>query len=639
MPPRNRDSLGGRSSVPADDQVLSPQNQIVAALALIVVAIFIAYSPALGGALLWNDTDYVTKPKLQSLNGLARIWFDVGATEQYYPLLHSFFWVQYQFWGDWPIGYHVVNLLLHAAAVCLLYLILQRLKIPGAMLAAAIFALHPVMVESVAWITEQKNTLSTVFYLGSLLVYLHFDQMRKPSLYVAALVLYLLAMASKTVTATLPAALLVIFWWQRGKLSWRRDVLPLAPWFALGIAAGFFTAWVEFTYVQAKGADFALSLGQRILIAGQVPWFYAGKLLWPANLIFMYPRWNVDPNVWWQWLFPLATVVLFLLLWIARLRWRGPLAGCLLFVGTLVPVLGFLNVYWFVFAFAADHLQYLASLALIVLAAAGISQVLSRLPSNARGLGNVICVGLLIALGLLTWRQARMYRDDIALYEATLDKNPACWLAHSNLGIALANVGRVDEAIAHYQTALELKPNNPLAQNNFGITLARQGRQQEAIEHYQQALAINPNFPAAHTNLGIALLSTDRTQEAIARFQLAIRLDPNLADAHHDLGVAYGKSGRLPEAVGEFELALQLDPRNVQIYTNLMTAYAQLQRPADVIRTAERAAQLARQQGQSALAQQIAAWLANYRANLTDQSGKPDQSGKAATPKAQPPRP
>ncbi len=639
MPRRNRDSLGVCSSVPADDQVLSPQNQIVAGLALIVVAIFIAYSPALGGALLWNDTDYVTKPKLQSLDGLARIWFDVGATEQYYPLLHSFFWVQYQFWGDWPVGYHVVNLLLHAAAVCLLYLILQRLKIPGAMLAAAIFALHPVMVESVAWITEQKNTLSTVFYLGSLLVYLHFDQTRKPSLYVAASALYLLAMASKTVTATLPAALLVIFWWQRGKLSWRRDVLPLAPWFALGIAVGIFTAWVERRYIHAEGADFALSLGQRILIAGQVPWFYAGKLLWPANLIFMYPRWNVDPNVLWQWLFPLATVVLFLLLWIARLRWPGPLAACLLFVGTLVPVLGFLNVYWFVFAFAADHFQYLASIALIVLAAAGISQMLSRLPSNARGFGNVICVGLLVALGLLTFRQAQMYHDDIALYETTLDKNAACWLAHSNLGIALANVGRVDEAIAHYQTALELKPNNPLAQNNFGITLARQGRQQEAMEHYRKALAINPNFPAAHTNLGIALLSTNRTQEAIAEFQQAIRLKPDLADAHHDLGVAYGKSGRLPEAVGEFELALQLDPRNVQIYTNLMTAYAQLQRPADVIRTAERASQLARQQGQSALAQQIAAWLDNYRASLTDQSGKPDQSGKAATPKEQSPRP
>ncbi len=336
--------------------------------------------------LVWNDSDYVTRPELRSLHGLGRIWFDLGATEQYYPLLHSLFWIQSQLWGKRPLGHHLVNVLLHLTAVGLLYLILRKLKIPGALLAAGIFALHPVMVESVAWITEQKNTLSTVFYLGALLVYLDFDQTRRSSDYAISLVLFILAMASKTVTATLPAALLVIFWWQRGRLSWRRDVRPLAPWFALGISAGLFTAWVEFTYIGAEGAEFSLSGVQRLLIASRVPWFYAAKLLWPANLIFMYPRWDIDATAWWQWMFPLATVALLSALWHLRRRWRGPLAACLLFVGTLFPVLGFLNVYWFVFAFAADHLQYLASISLIVPAAAGVALAIGRLQARWAGL-------------------------------------------------------------------------------------------------------------------------------------------------------------------------------------------------------------------------------------------------------------
>ncbi len=253
MPGKKQKNLRQRG--PTRPNVAMPTTtrlRMLGGISLLVVATFVAYYPAMQGQLVWNDSDYVTKPELRSVPGLARIWFDVGATEQYYPLLHSFFWMQCQLWGDHPLGYHLVNLLLHLAAVALLYLILRRLEIPGAWLAAAIFALHPVMVESVAWITEQKNTLSTVFYLGALLAYLHFDQTRRKSHYALALALYLLAMASKTVTATLPAALLVIFWWQRGSLSWRRDVLPLAPWFVLGAAAGLFTAWVERTYIGAR---------------------------------------------------------------------------------------------------------------------------------------------------------------------------------------------------------------------------------------------------------------------------------------------------------------------------------------------------------------------------------------------------
>jgi hypothetical protein len=213
-------------------------------LPFVLILTLIVYWPALQGGVLWDDSAHLTRPELQSSSGLLRIWFDPVATQQYYPLLHSAFWFEHKLWGDAVLGYHLVNVLLHMLSVALVYSILQKLKIPGALLAAAIFAVHPVMVESVAWMAEQKNTLSAVFYLSAMRIYLDFDQSRERWRYFIAMALFVLGLLTKTVTATLPAALLVIFWWQRGTLSWKRDVLPLAPFFLLGIAAGLKTSWI-----------------------------------------------------------------------------------------------------------------------------------------------------------------------------------------------------------------------------------------------------------------------------------------------------------------------------------------------------------------------------------------------------------
>jgi len=304
--------------------------------AVIFAVTLLAYLPAMRGGFLWDDDFHVTQPDLQSVEGLKRIWCEMGATQQYYPLLHSAFWVEHRLWGDSVVGYHLTNILLHAAAACLVVAVVRRLihgesspstplrafdpeKVAAGherrryagveWLAGLIFALHPVCVESVAWISEQKNTLSTIFYLGSALVYLRFDQDRRPSRYFLALGLFVLALLTKTVTATLPAALLVVFWWQRGRLQWIRDVRPLLPWLGLGATAGLLTSWVERTFIGAQGADFTLNLLERCLLAGRVIWFYLGKLVWPADLIFIYPRWAVDAAVWWQYLFPLAALV------------------------------------------------------------------------------------------------------------------------------------------------------------------------------------------------------------------------------------------------------------------------------------------------------------------------------------------
>ena len=256
----------------------------------------------------------------------------------------------------------------------------RRIPAGAEWLAALLFALHPVAVESVAWIAEQKNTLSAVLYFCAVLAYLRFDNRRRGAAYALATGLFLAALLTKTVTASLPAALLVVFWWRRGRLGWRRDVLPLLPWFAAGIAAGWVTARFEYTRIGAQGADFALSVAQRCLLAGRVFWFYLGKLLWPADLIFIYPRWTVDAAQVWQWLFPFGALALLLVLW--RGRRRGPLAAVLFFAGTLFPALGFVNVFPFLFSFVADHFQYLACAGILTLVAVGLATALARTSSG-----------------------------------------------------------------------------------------------------------------------------------------------------------------------------------------------------------------------------------------------------------------
>ena len=541
---------------------------------MIVCATLAAYLPVLRGGLLWDDDAHLTRPELQSFHGLWRIWFELGTTQQYYPLLHSAFWFEHRIWGDAVMGYHLTNIALHALSACLVVMIMRRLSLPGAWFGGFVFALHPVPVESVAWITEQKSTLSGVFCLASLLVYLAFDQDRRKSKYLLATGLFVLALLSKTVTATLPAALLVIFWWRRGRLEWKRDVQPLLPWFALGITAGMFTSWVETTLVGARGADFLLTPIQRLLIAGRAICFYAGKLLWPANLTFFYPHWKVDPALWWQWLFPAGVLALGMGLVFAARRYRGPLAGFLLFSGTLFPVLGFLNVYPFRFSYVADHFQYLASLGIIVPVTSVLLSAIERLSSRSVAIAS--CSLLILVLGVMTWRQSHMYRDSETLYSETLARNPASWLARNNLGVLFAGMpDRLPDAISEYESALRIKPDYAEAHNNLGVLLAGMpGRFPDAIAEYQAALRIKPDYAEAHNNLGNLLTRTPgRLADAIAEYQAALRIKPDYAEAHNNLGNLLTRTpGRLADAIAEYQAALRINPDYAEAHNGLGTA-------------------------------------------------------------------
>jgi tetratricopeptide (TPR) repeat protein len=545
--------------------------------ASILAAVMAVYWPALRGGLLWDDTAHITAPALQSLHGLWRIWFSLGATQQYYPLLHSAFWIEHRLWGDAVLGYHLVNLAQHALGACLVVAIVRRLKLPGAWLAGMVFALHPVCVEAVAWISEQKSTLSAVFYLSSAYIYLGFDRTRRRSSYLWALALFILALLTKTVTATLPAALLVIFWWPRGRLDWRRDIRPLVPWIGLGAAAGLFTAWVERTLIGAQGAAYALTITQRFLLAGRAIWFYAAKLLWPANLIFSYPRWKLDPAVPWQYVYPMGVIAVVIGLCLLARRHRGPLAAMLLFAGTLFPALGFFNIYPFLFSYVADHFQYLASLALIVPLSYALVSFVTRLGRPA----DVVLPAVLLAiLATLSWRQAGTYRDTETLYRATLLRNPASWLAHNNLGVALLEKpGHLAEARTEYQAVLALKPDDAEAHNNLGNALARMpGRLPEAIREFEIAIKLEPRLAQAHQNLGNALArNPQRIADSIAQFKIALQLKPDDPQIRNDLGVTMLESpGHISDAITQFQDALKVSPRDAQIRTNLGNALSQV---------------------------------------------------------------
>ena len=508
--------------------------------------VFLVYQPAWQGGLLWDDTEHVTRPELRSWHGLYRIWVDVGATPQYYPLVHSVFWVEHKLWGDATLGYHLVNIFLHATAALLAALILRRLAIPGAYLAAAIFALHPVQVESVAWITEMKNTLSAVFYLGAAMLYLRFDQTRK-----TALVsrrpwdCSCWPWRARRVTATLPGALLVIFWWQRGRLSWKKDVLPLAPFFLLGAGMGMITAWWELEINKCVGPEFEFTRVQRILIAGRGVWFHLGKLFWPANLTFIYPRWQIDPGAWRQYLFPLAAAALLAVAWAIRQRTRAPLAAMLFFGGTLFPVMGFFNLYTFRFSFIADHYQYLASLGIITLFSAGAALLLEPregLEEGARTGGLRGPGGRAGPPELATKLDVRRCRDALS----NDDRSEPRVLAGPQQSRACAGrAGQANEAIDHFRKALDIKPDNAEVHNNLGMVLADCGQFDEAVSHYQEALDLKPDNAEVHNNLGNVLARRGQFDAALGRYRTALEINPAYAQAHNNRGARSGRTGAL----------------------------------------------------------------------------------------------
>ena len=585
---------------------------------LLLCLVVAAYLPTLRCGFIWDDNAYVTENgTLRDLAGLESIWLTPAATPQYYPLVHTSFWLEYHVWGLLPLGYHCVNVLFHALAAILLYETLLRLRVPGAWVAAAIFALHPVQVESVAWVTERKNVLSAVFYFAAALAYLRFSPLQetespvKPrwTWYFMALLLFVAALLSKTVTCTLPVALLLVRWWKTGKLRWV-DARLLLPFFVVAAGLGWATAWLERHQVGAEGPEWALTFAQRLLIAGRALWFYAEKLAWPASLTFVYPRWEINAAAWWQWLFPAAAVAAVVALWRMRSRiGRGPLVAVLFFAATLGPALGFVNVYPMRYSFVADHFQYLGAIGLMTLFAAWAS----RWPWWTIGL-------LLAVLAALTWQQTGIYRDYQSIWHDTLAKNPGCWMAWNNLGLDFLQKGKVDDAMRSFDKSLAINPRDPEANYNLGNAYLQKGQLDAATAQYRRALDLNPNLAEAQSNLGNTLFQMGQMAEAIAHWQRAVELEPSNAAALNNLAWVLATCPIDPlrdggKAVALAQRANQLSGGgNPRVLRTLSAAYAETGRFAEAVQSAQAALQLATAQGDSALSNDLEAQIRLHQA-------------------------
>lgn len=545
------------------------------ALAL-AAALAAAYAASLRGAFLWDDDLHITaNPTVVGPLGLKEIW--TSAKALYFPLVLTNFWAQHALWGTEPFGYRVVTLAFHVLAAVLLWRVLVRLRVPGAWLGAALWALHPVQVESVAWICELKNTQSAVFFLAAILAWVRWLETGRRTAYALTVLAALAAILSKPSTVMLPPVLGLCVWWLRGRVD-LRSALRLVPFFALSALAAGWTIWEQKFNSGALGPEWNQSLAERFAIAGHVVWFYLGKLAWPEPLIFIYPRWELSPRDPLVYL-PALAVLAGLGALLAR-AWRGRSRGvffaAVFFAALLFPVLGFFNVYFFRYSFVGDHFQYLASMGPLALAGAGLAQLGARQAAVAGGL-------LLVALGWATERHSRTFLNNEVLWRHTLAHNPAAAMARFNLGDVLVQAGRHEEAIAMFRSALDLRPASADGWNDLGCTLVLAGRPAEAVAHLEHALRLKPDYPEPHNNLGNALRALGRHDEAIAHYRRAVALDPAYAEAMNNLGAELADAGRPAEALAEFERALALRPGDAATLDHVGVALRQLGRLDEAI--------------------------------------------------------
>jgi len=565
---------------------------------LIIGLVVVAYLPIHQAGFIWDDDDYVTDNlTLRSVEGLVRIWTEPGAVPQYYPLVHTTFWVEYQLWGLRAFGYHAVNVLLHAGSGALLWLLLGRLGLGRiALPAAALFAVHPVMVESVAWITERKNCLSLFFLLGAMLAAVRAwgldSKEESPAFswkaWSLASVLFLCALLSKTVVASFPAIVLVVLWWKRGRIA-VADVLRTLPWFVVGGGLGLFTAWMEKNHVGAEGVDFDFDLADRIVIAGRACWFYAASLVAPLSLSFIYPRWDIEGRGALSVLWPMTAAALpLVLLALQRRIGRGPAAATLLFGGMLFPALGFIDVYPFVFSFVADHFQYHAAIPMIVLLVATGAALTDRLKLDASI--PTAAASLLVGIAtVLTFHQVGIYRNIETLWADTLRKNPDSWMPLSNMGLELARQGRMQEALPYFQRSLELRPEDAVSHYNVATAQGQLGNMAEAEFHYREALRLQPEYPQAMMNLANVLAAKGDRLGAIRLLRESLELVPENALGQARLGELLLASNQPSTAEVPLRKALELDPSLAATRVNLGNALASLGRPAEAVEEYRRA--------------------------------------------------
>ena len=550
---------------------------------ILILSVILTYTPVWQAGFIWDDDAHLTaNPCIVGPLGLKEIWTTSAA--DICPLTLTTFWVEHALWGLGPLPYHLVNVLMHGACAVLLWRVLRSLRVQGAWLGAALWALHPVGVESVAWITEMKNTESGLFFLLSILFFVRWLRSRDLDgragvgwNYTLTLIFAVLAMASKSSTVILPVVLCLCAWWMEGRWRWR-NVARVLPIFLMSIAASALSIWTQGLALAQAVTDpqRVRAWPERLATAGDAVWFYLGKLLWPHPLITIYPRWQIDTTQWVSYLPLLAVIVVLSIFWLKSELWsRACFFAFAYFIAALLPVLGLIDNPIFRFSVVFDHFQYLGSIGPLALAGTGLVWFSDFIIPKKPWLQSTLCAGLLLILGMASWQRTWAYESQESLWTNTLAKNPNSWLGHCNLGLALFQKGRVDDAIAEYEKAVEIYPNYLAAHYNLGNALLQKGQLDMALAQYEKAVEIDPNDAEAHINLGNALFQKEQLDEAIAQFQKAVEINPNDAEAQYNLGNALFQKGQLDEAVAQFQKALKIDPNSFATHYNLAGALYQ----------------------------------------------------------------
>ena len=541
---------------------------------ILFAAVILTYQPVWQAGFVWDDDDYITTNLcIVGPLGLKEIWTTSSA--DICPLTITTFWVEHALWGFWPLPYHLVNVLLQGACAIALWRVLRSLHVPGAWLGAALWALHLVQVESVAWVIELKNVQSGLFYLLSTLFFIKGLKAREGASQSGwnwndawTLLFAALAMASKSSTVILPAVLCLCAWWVEGRWHWR-NLAKVGPIFLMAIVASVITMWTQ--KLQLDLAPLAeRSWPERLVTAGDAVWFYLGKLLWPHPLMAIYPRWEIDAAQWTSWLPLLAVIIVLMILWLKRQSWSRPYFFTFAyFLVALIPVLGLINLNFFHYSFVADHFQYLADMGPLALAGAGLGRLLHFTLPGKMWSQSILCAGLLLFLGAWSWQRAWVYESEETLWADTLKKNQNCWAGYMNLGKAFLQEGQMDEAKIQFQTALKINPNYAEAYSNLGNILQQEGRNVEAIEQYEQTLRLKPNLAETHLNLGNGLLKTGQLSKAMEHYEQALKINPYLSEAQNGMGAVFALRGQTSQAMEHYEQALQIKPDYAEAHNNL----------------------------------------------------------------------
>jgi tetratricopeptide (TPR) repeat protein len=558
----------------------------------IVLLVFVAYWPALNGQFVWDDELLVIKnPLVLGQMNLGTVWFHTD-----FSLTTVVLWMQWLLWGTNPIGFHIVNVLLHAAGCLLLWRVLGRLEIPGAWLAAAIFAVHPVGAASVAWISEMKNTLSLIFCLASFNFFLRTEAepsgaRRGKFFYGLSLAAFLLALLSKTSTVMLPLVLLLCAWWRRGRIV-RRDCLRTAPFFLVALLMGGATIWFQLQVMKTGDPVQTENFFARLAAAGRALWFYFGKAILPLDLCMIYPRWTVDSTNAAVYLPTVLWCALLVTCWWFRSRDWGRATffamGC--FTVLLFPVLGFLSMDYLVISRVSDHFQYLPLIAAIALVTAAMAK---GLPGQ---IFSSVAAMLVVGLVAMTFQRSEIISRNETLWRDTLAKNPESFTAHNNLGCILAAQNKLADAMYHFEQTLKYNSKNAGAHANLGRAFSMQHKFAEAEEHFQAALKIKPASADVQQSYAGALMEQGKVAEAIPHLREAVRLEPSVDLRLRFAGLLH-KTGNAREAVEQYRAALVREPDSIEALNNLAwmlatSPDASVRNGGDAVRFAERACRL-----------------------------------------------